>query len=83
MHKHSIDRVDLLKLDAEQSEEAILAGIAEEDWPKIRQIVVEVHGGESATRNLADMFARRGFRTSTDCNVDMPTLGMVYGVRTS
>lgn len=81
LREHAIDRVDLLKLDAEQSEDDILAGIAEEDWPKIRQIVVEVHGGPDHTRRLADLLTARGFRASTDINLVMPTLGMVYGVR--
>ena len=81
LRKYNIDRVDLLKLDAEQSEQQILAGLTEEDWPKIRQIVVEVHGGESATREMAEMLAGRGFRTAVDPNPAMPTLSLVYGVR--
>jgi len=38
-----IERIDLLKIDAEKSELEILNGIAAGDWAKIRQIVVEVH----------------------------------------
>ncbi len=38
-----IEQVDLLKIDAEKSEMAILKGIQENDWPKIKQIVLEVH----------------------------------------
>lgn len=38
-----ITTIDLLKLDVEGSELAILKGIAEEDWAKIKQIVMEVH----------------------------------------
>lgn len=81
LKKHNIDRVDLLKMDAEQSEEKILAGIAEADWPKIRQIVIEVHGGESATRAMLAMLTQRGFRTAVDPNPAIPTLSLVYGVR--
>ena len=81
MRKHKIDKVDLLKLDAEQSEEQILAGIADEDWPKIRQTVIEVHGGEAATHAMVDMLEKRGFRIVIDTNPAMPTLALVYGVR--
>ena len=81
MHKQQIDRVDLLKLDAEQSEEQIIDGIADEDWPKIRQTVIEVHGGESATRNMAELLKSRGFRVVIDSNPAMPTLALVYGMR--
>jgi hypothetical protein len=33
-----IERIDLLKLDAEKRELDILEGVAENDWEKIRQI---------------------------------------------
>ena len=79
--RHDIPRVDLLKMDAEQSEEQIMAGLAEEDWPKIRQIVVEVHGGAAATRAMTALLGQRGFRTVVDPNPAMPTLSLVYGVR--
>ena len=35
--------IDLLKIDAEKSELEILAGINDDDWPRIQQIVIEVH----------------------------------------
>jgi phthiocerol/phenolphthiocerol synthesis type-I polyketide synthase E len=81
LKKHDIATVDLLKMDAEQSEEEILAGIADEDWPKIRQIVVEVHGGVMATRSMLDLLDQRGYRTAVDPNPAIPTLSLVYGVR--
>lgn len=40
---HDLATIDLLKIDAEKSELEILAGIAEDDWPRIQQIVIEVH----------------------------------------
>ncbi len=81
LRQRDIAKIDLLKIDAEQSEEEILAGIAEADWPRIRQIVVEVHGGVEATKALAHMLTQRGFRTTTDCNPAMPTLALIYAVR--
>lgn len=42
--------VALLKVDVERSELAVLSGVEARDWPRIRQVVVEVHddggGGE-------------------------------------
>jgi phthiocerol/phenolphthiocerol synthesis type-I polyketide synthase E len=81
LRKHDIEQVDLLKMDAEQSEQLILAGLAEEDWPKIRQIVVEVHGGEAATQAMLKVLSERGFRTAVEPNPAIPTLSLVYGVR--
>ena len=43
IRENGIERIDLLKVDAEKSELPILQGIDEEDWPKIQQIVIEVH----------------------------------------
>jgi amino acid adenylation domain-containing protein/FkbM family methyltransferase len=37
-----IDRIDLLKVNVEKSELDVLLGLAPDDWPKIRQLVVEV-----------------------------------------
>ena len=79
--RHAIHRVDLLKVDAEQSEQHILAGIAEGDWPKIRQVVVEVHGGEEATRDMEESLRRHGFRTAVEPNPSFPSLSLVYGIR--
>jgi FkbM family methyltransferase len=45
-----IERIDLLKIDAEKCEEAIFDGIDAADWAKVRQIVVEVHGQEGPAR---------------------------------
>ena len=73
----STDRaVDLLKIDAEQSEQQILAGLAEEDWPKIRQIVVEVHEG-TRRPGLVESLRRRGFRTAVEPNPTFPSLSLV------
>ncbi len=38
-----ITTIDLLKIDVEGSELAILKGISEDDWCKVKQIVMEVH----------------------------------------
>jgi FkbM family methyltransferase len=81
LRQRDIRRVDLLKLDAEQSEQLILAGLADEDWPKIRQTVIEVHGGAEATRGMVELLNQRGFHTVVDANPAMPTLALVYGVR--
>jgi FkbM family methyltransferase len=58
-----IGRIDLLKIDTEGSEREVLAGIAEADWPKIRQLLVEVHLGKEELETIAGDLGRRGFRT--------------------
>eukprot|EP00903_Cladosiphon_okamuranus_P007602 g7373.t1 len=41
-----IATVDLLKVDVEGDELAVLHGIDDDDWPKIRQVALEVHDVE-------------------------------------
>jgi amino acid adenylation domain-containing protein/FkbH-like protein/FkbM family methyltransferase len=48
IRKHGIQQIDLLKLDAEKSERDILNGLNDEDWSKIRQVVIEVHDADGA-----------------------------------
>jgi FkbM family methyltransferase len=43
IHEYGIETIDLLKIDAQKSEADILNGIDQADWPKIKQIVMEVH----------------------------------------
>ena len=57
-----IERIDLLKLDAEKSELAVLRGIKDADWPKIRQIVIEVHDQSGEVIDAVQQCLRsRGF----------------------
>ncbi|MGH9970309.1 MAG: FkbM family methyltransferase, partial [Pyrinomonadaceae bacterium] len=56
-----IERIDLLKLDVQKSEMEVLEGIAEEDWKKIRQIVVEVHDLEGRLSRIKELLEGHGF----------------------
>ncbi|GAA6624124.1 amino acid adenylation domain-containing protein [Scytonema sp. NUACC26] len=42
IRENHVERIDLLKIDAEKSELDVLAGIQQDDWQKIKQIVIEV-----------------------------------------
>ena len=59
---YDLDRIDLLKVDAEKSERAILAGIIDSDWPKIRQMVVEVHDQDGeGIEDVCELLRNKGF----------------------
>jgi len=65
--EEKIERIDLLKIDAERSEWEILNGIADEDWAKIRQIVLEVHDDDGATLDrIAGLLRAKGFLVAVD-----------------
>jgi FkbM family methyltransferase len=40
---HSVERIDLLKIDCEGAEEDALLSLTEGDWDRVQQVVVEVH----------------------------------------
>jgi FkbM family methyltransferase len=60
VHENKINQIDLLKIDAEKSELAILNGVQETDWPKIKQLVLEVHSAKEV-EVVIPMLQRRGF----------------------
>ena len=43
IREQQIEQIDLLKIDVERSEWDVLQGIEAEHWPRIKQIVIEVH----------------------------------------
>lgn len=64
-----VERIDLLKIDVQKSEEDVLAGIEPADWPKIRQVVVEVHDVAGRVERLREVLEERGFTVVADQDV--------------
>jgi FkbH-like protein/FkbM family methyltransferase len=62
IRQNQIDKIDLLKIDAEKSELDIIKGIEERDWPKIDQIVIEIHDhtGE-AVKRIEELLSEKGY----------------------
>jgi FkbM family methyltransferase len=87
VRENSIDSIDLLKLDAENCETRVLAGIQNEDWPKIQQIAMEVHGHlkgrETVLDEIRSLLHEKGFRTSLGKKSPLSQIGveMLYGTR--
>ena len=61
-----VETIDLLKIDAQKSELEVLEGIDEEDWPRIRQIVVEVHDLDGRLQRVLDLLERHGFAAQVE-----------------
>ena len=61
--EHAVDCVDLLKIDAEHGEVDVLRGIDDEHWPRIRQVVAEVHDASDTVRELLE---QHGFEVVVD-----------------
>jgi natural product biosynthesis luciferase-like monooxygenase protein/FkbM family methyltransferase len=62
---HGIDRIDLLKMDIEGSEYEALRGIRPADWPKIRQIAMEVHS-QDLLESIRQLLTSVGFSVHAD-----------------
>ncbi len=82
LRDQELDRVDLLKIDVERAELDVLGGIEPEDWPRIAQVAMEVHGEErsAASRRL---LAERGFEVTgeQDDALRGTEVSMLYAVR--
>ena len=78
-----VGRVDLLKIDVERSEEQVIAGLDAGDWPRIRQVLVEVHDTGGRLERLTDALSERGFqvRHERDPLLAGTDLVMLAGVR--
>jgi FkbM family methyltransferase len=61
-----VEEVDLLKVNVEKAECDVLAGLDATDWPRIRQLVVQVHDIEGRLAAVRDEFEGRGYRVTVD-----------------
>lgn len=80
---HRLERIDLLKIDVEKAENDVLAGIDDQTWPIISQIVMEVHDLDGRLDQVSSQLVGRGFTVATDQDprlADTPCHN-VYAVR--
>ncbi len=61
IREYNVERLDLLKIDVEKGELDVLSGIAESDWSKIRQLVVEVHDIDGRLELVANLLSKHGY----------------------
>ncbi len=80
----AIDRVRLLKIDVEHAELDVLLGIADDDWPRIDQIVAEVHDADGRLDAVTQLLTTRGFSIAQEQEAAMRDTGLhlLYATRT-
>jgi FkbH-like protein/FkbM family methyltransferase len=67
IRENNIDKIDLLKIDAEKSELDIIRGIKDKDWDKIKQIVIEIHDKSGKVlEEIESVLNARGFKCSVE-----------------
>ena len=57
------ERIDILKIDVQRYEEPVLHGVGNA-WPRVKQVVVEVHDEDGAFARMNDYLQAQGFATS-------------------
>ena len=62
----AVSHVDLLKVDVEGDELLVLRGIRPADWPKIRQVVCEVHDVHGRLEGVCQLLRRHGLRVTCE-----------------
>ena len=65
IREQDVERIDLLKIDVEGSELDVLSGIEDADWPRIKQIAIEVHS-RSILERIASLLEAHGFQYVVD-----------------
>lgn len=73
-----VDEVDLLKIDVQKAETDVLAGIDARHWPRIHQIVAEVHDIDGRLADLVHQLHTRGFHTVTEADPMSQGAGLHY-----
>ena len=82
--ENKLTQIGLLKIDAEKSEEAILAGIRDDHWPIIEQVIIEVHKQSGfGVEGVLELFKKHGFICTEDEEQLLEDSGLVtlYAVR--
>lgn len=82
IQQENLKRVDFLKIDAEKAELKILESLSDDDWAKISQIVVEVHGEENF-QHLARTLEGHGFKVEGELGIktSQESIYTIYGKR--
>ena len=62
VQEQNIQQIDLLKIDVEKSELDVLLGIDEQDWGKVKQIVIEAHDIDNRIDRLKTLLSKHDFK---------------------
>ncbi|MET8116956.1 FkbM family methyltransferase [Streptomyces prasinus] len=66
IREQGIERIDLIKIDVQKSERQVIDGIADEDWAKIQQMVLEAHDADGEVARLVELLEGHGFTVTVE-----------------
>lgn len=64
--REGLQFIDVLKIDVEKSEADVLNGIRKEHWPRIGQLVVEVHDIDRRLDRIKELLEAHGYSCAID-----------------
>ena len=76
LRTEAVETIDLLKIDVEKSELALIAGIDDADWSKVQQIVMEIHDRGDAIAASVARLERHGFDVVVEEEQDLRSTGV-------
>ena len=78
-----IEQIDLLKIDVEKSELAVLEGVTTDNWRRIRQVVVELEDREERLNEVTSLLRNAGFEVTVEQDEALQTTALfkVYAIR--
>ena len=83
IHTLGIGKIDLLKIDVEGAEWDVLRGISAHDWPRISQVVAEVHDEDGRVHQVENLLRAQGFTVVSEPEPQSAAWGiwLVWAVR--
>nr|AJY78093.1 polyketide synthase [Myxococcus virescens] len=66
VRSQGLQHINLMKIDVQKSEMDVLMGIEEQDWPRIEQIVAEVHDTGDRVQQMHELLRTRGFQVASE-----------------
>ena len=66
LREHRLDVVDLVKIDVEGAEWDVIRGIDDADWPRLRQLALEVHDVDGRVERIRGLLQSKGYRVTVE-----------------
>lgn len=66
IEQNQVQHIDLMKIDVQKCEAEVLAGIKDEHWPIIQQIVIEVHDIDDRVALVSELLRSKGFTVESE-----------------
>jgi amino acid adenylation domain-containing protein/FkbM family methyltransferase len=85
IREQHVERIDLLKVDVEKSELDVLEGIEDDDWKKIKQIVLEAHDVDGQLSKIIALLKEHGFDSKYEQDASQQHTGLynIYAIHPS